>query len=85
MKLRKDNRAKRELDRSVIGAVWKDTTVKHTITGPLIAIGLLAVPISPARAQSIDFGPGGVRVDPRSPRERERDEIRRDAIRRDRY
>ena len=32
----------------------------------------------PALAQSIDIGPGGIRVDPRSPREREYDAIRRE-------
>lgn len=57
--------------------------VKTIVGGALIATGLLALPASPVSAQSIDLGPGGVRVDPRSPRERDRDEIRRDAIRRD--
>ena len=61
--------------------------MKHIIAGGLIAAGLLVVPAVPAIAQSIDIGPGGVRVDPRSPRERDRDEIRReerrDAIRRE--
>ena len=52
--------------------------MKHIIAGGLIAAGLLSIPSLPAVAQSIDIGPGGVRVDPRSPRERERDEIRRE-------
>ena len=52
--------------------------MKHIIAGGLIAAGLLAIPSMPATAQSIDIGPGGVRVDPRSPRERDRDEIRRE-------
>jgi hypothetical protein len=56
----------------------EDTDVKHIIAGGLIAVGLLTIPSLPAVAQSIDIGPGGVRVDPRSPRERERDEIRRE-------
>lgn len=67
--------------------------MKHIHAGALIAAGLFLAP--PASAQSLDIGPGGVRVDPRSPRERERDAIRReerreefreerrDAIRRD--
>lgn len=52
--------------------------VKTIVGGALIATGLLALPASPASAQSIDLGPGGVRVDPRLPRERDRDEIRRE-------
>ena len=52
--------------------------MKHIIGGGLIAAGLLVAPTVPAVAQSIDIGPGGVRVDPRSPRERDRDEIRRE-------
>lgn len=52
--------------------------MKHIIAGGLIAAGLLAIPSLPASAQSIDIGPGGVRVDPRSPRERDRDEMRRE-------
>jgi hypothetical protein len=56
----------------------ENTNVKHIIAGGLIAVGLLTIPSLPAVAQSIDIGPGGVRVDPRSPRERERDEIRRE-------
>ena len=52
--------------------------MKHIIAGGLIAGGLLAIPSVPASAQSIDIGPGGVRVDPRSPRERDRDEMRRE-------
>jgi hypothetical protein len=56
----------------------EDTDVKHIIAGGLIAAGLLAIPTVPAVAQSIDIGPGGVRVDPRGPRERDRDEIRRE-------
>ncbi|WP_331293084.1 MULTISPECIES: hypothetical protein [Methylobacterium] len=52
--------------------------MKHIITGGLVAMGLLAIPNAPAIAQSIDIGPGGVRVDPRSPRERDRDEMRRE-------
>lgn len=52
--------------------------MKHIIAGGLIAVSLFAIPVVPATAQSIDIGPGGVRVDPRSPRERERDEIRRE-------
>lgn len=58
--------------------------IRHIIGGALIATGLLALPASPASAQSIDLGPGGVRVDPRSPRERDRDEIRR-AVRREEF
>ena len=67
--------------------------MKHIIAGGLIAAGLLAIPSVSAVAQSIDIGPGGVRVDPRSPRERDairreerREEFReerRDAIRRE--
>ncbi|MGU3407704.1 hypothetical protein [Methylobacterium brachiatum] len=52
--------------------------MRHIIAGGLVAVGLLTVPSLPASAQSIDIGPGGVRVDPRSPRERDRDEIRRE-------
>lgn len=52
--------------------------MKTLLTGALIAVGLLAIPSVPALAQSIDIGPGGVRVDPRSPREREEDAIRRE-------
>jgi hypothetical protein len=52
--------------------------MKQIITGSLIAVGLLAIPPAPSLAQSIDIGPGGVRVDPRTPRERDRDEIRRE-------
>jgi hypothetical protein len=52
--------------------------MKHIITGGLIAAGVLAIHAAPALAQSIDIGPGGVRVDPRTPRERDRDEIRRE-------
>ncbi len=52
--------------------------MKHIIAGGLITAALLAIPGMPAVAQTIDIGPGGVRVDPRSPREREADEIRRD-------
>ena len=52
--------------------------MKHIITGGLFALGLLAIPTAPALAQSIDIGPGGVRVDPRTPRERDRDEMRRE-------
>jgi hypothetical protein len=52
--------------------------MKHIIASALIATGLLSIPALPAVAQSIDVGPGGVRVDPRSPRERDRDEIRRE-------
>ena len=52
--------------------------MKHIIAGALVAAGLFAVPTVPASAQSIDIGPGGVRVDPRSPREREIDAIRRE-------
>lgn len=52
--------------------------MKHSIAAGLVTAGLLAIPGAPASAQSIDIGPGGVRVDPRSPRERERDEIRRE-------
>lgn len=58
--------------------------MKYIITGALIAAGLFAIPSAPARAQSIDIGPGGVRVDPRNGRERERDEIRREERREDR-
>lgn len=69
--------------------------MKHVYAGALIAAGLFIAPTLPVSAQSLDIGPGGVRVDPRSPREREREEIRReerreefrderrDAIRRD--
>lgn len=52
--------------------------MKHIIAGGLIAAGLLAIPSVPAVAQSIDIGPGGVRIDPRGAREREDDEIRRE-------
>ena len=52
--------------------------MKHLFTGALISATLIAIPSLPASAQSIDVGPGGVRVDPRSPRERDRDEIRRE-------
>lgn len=52
--------------------------MKHIIAAGVIAAGLLAIPNLPASAQSIDIGPGGVRVDPRSPRERDRDEMRRE-------
>lgn len=55
--------------------------MKHLLAGTLIAAGLLSIPALPAAAQSIDVGPGGVRVDPRSPRERDRDEIRREEFR----
>jgi hypothetical protein len=55
--------------------------VKHLLASTLIASGLLSIPALPAVAQSIDVGPGGVRVDPRSPRERDRDEIRREEFR----
>ncbi|GJE40814.1 hypothetical protein [Methylobacterium persicinum] len=70
--------------------------MKHIIAGGLLAFGFLAIPSQPTFAQTIDIGPGGVRVDPRSPRERERDEFRgeerreefrderRDVIRRER-
>lgn len=69
--------------------------MKHIIAGGLIAASLLSIPSLPAAAQTIDIGPGGVRVDPRSPRERDIDaerredrreefrEERRDAIRRE--
>ena len=52
--------------------------MKNIIAGGLIAAGLLATPSVPASAQSIDIGPGGVRVDPRNSREREDDAIRRE-------
>ena len=52
--------------------------MKHIIAGSLMMAGLLAVPPVPALAQTIDIGPGGVRVDPRTPREREYDAIRRE-------
>ena len=52
--------------------------MKHIIAGGLITAALLAIPSMPAVAQTIDIGPGGVRVDPRSPRERDRDAIRRE-------
>jgi len=52
--------------------------MKHILVGGLIAAGLFVAPSLPASAQSVDIGPGGVRVDPRSPRERDRDEIRRE-------
>lgn len=52
--------------------------MKHIFASALITAGLFAIPSLPAFAQSIDIGPGGVRVDPRSPRERDRDEIRRE-------
>lgn len=69
--------------------------MKHLIAGSLMVASLVVAPTAPILAQSIDIGPGGVRVDPRSPREREDDAIhredrreefreeRRDAIRRD--
>jgi hypothetical protein len=68
----------REPTRSVTGRALEDTVLRHIIAGGLIAVGLFTVPSLPASAQSIDIGPGGVRVDPRSPRERDRDEIRRE-------
>ena len=52
--------------------------MKPLFTGALISATLIAIPSLPASAQSIDVGPGGVRVDPRSPGERDRDEIRRE-------
>lgn len=52
--------------------------MKQIIVGGLLVAGLFVIPSQPVSAQSIDIGPGGVRVDPRSPRERERDEIRRE-------
>ena len=52
--------------------------MKHLFAGALITSSLLVISSMPAFAQSIDVGPGGVRVDPRSPRERDRDEIRRE-------
>ncbi len=52
--------------------------MKHIIARGLIAAGLFAIPTLPASAQGIEIGPGGVRVDPRSPRERDRDDIRRE-------
>jgi hypothetical protein len=52
--------------------------MKHLFFSALISASVLAIPSLPASAQSIDVGPGGVRVDPRSPRERDRDEIRRE-------
>jgi hypothetical protein len=67
----------------------------HILACALIAPGLSTVSVGGVTAQSIDIGPGGVRVDPRSPRERGHDDIRReerreemreerrDAIRRD--
>jgi hypothetical protein len=52
--------------------------MKRIIAGSLMMVGLLSAPAAPAFAQSIDIGPGGVRVDPRTPREREDDAIRRE-------
>lgn len=52
--------------------------MKHVLACALIATGLSAVSAGPVTAQSIDIGPGGVRVDPRSPRERDRDDFRRE-------
>ncbi len=52
--------------------------MKHLFASSLIALGLFAIPSLPAFAQSFDIGPGGVRVDPRSPRERDRDDMRRE-------
>ncbi len=52
--------------------------MRHFFSSALIATGILGIPALPVIAQSNDIGPGGVRVDPRSPRERERDEIRRE-------
>ena len=52
--------------------------MRHILALSLVATGLSIVPLVSATAQSIDIGPGGVRVDPRAPRERERDEIRRE-------
>lgn len=52
--------------------------MKHIIAGGLITAGLLTIPSVLAVAQSIDIGPGGVRIDPRSAREREDDAIRRE-------
>ncbi|MDP4026954.1 hypothetical protein Q8W71_30660 [Methylobacterium sp. NEAU 140] len=50
--------------------------MKSLFTAGLVVAGLL--PTAPALAQSIDIGPGGVRIDPRSSREREYDAIRRE-------
>jgi hypothetical protein len=52
--------------------------MRHILAYALIATGLSTVSVGPVTAQSIDIGPGGVRVDPRSPRERDRDEFRRE-------
>lgn len=52
--------------------------MKHIVAGGLLAASLFVIPSQPVFAQSIDIGPGGVRLDPRTPRERERDEIRRE-------
>lgn len=51
--------------------------MKTLLIGTLMTVGLLAGAPA-AQAQSIDIGPGGVRVDPRSAGERERDAIRRE-------
>lgn len=50
--------------------------MKTLLVAGLIVAGLF--PAVPALAQSIDIGPGGIRLDPRSPREREYDAIRRE-------
>lgn len=52
--------------------------MKQLLAGTLITASLFCLPSLPATAQSIDIGPGGVRVDPRSPRERDRDDFRRE-------
>ncbi|MCJ2098017.1 MULTISPECIES: hypothetical protein [Methylobacterium] len=57
---------------------WEEHLVKYLFASTLISASLFVFPSMPAVAQSIDIGPGGVRVDPRSSRERDRDEIRRD-------
>ena len=50
--------------------------MKALFAAGFVAAGLF--PAVPAQAQTIDIGPGGIRVDPRSPREREYDAIRRE-------
>lgn len=56
--------------------------MKTLLAAGLVVAGLF--PAVPALAQSIDIGPGGIRVDPRSPREREYDAIRREELREER-
>lgn len=46
--------------------------MKHPFAGVLNTASPLAIPSLSASGQSIDVGPGGVRIDPRSPRQGDR-------------